>query len=78
MRRTAQCKPPVVDGRFVVEGVIALHDRRVPGTKGNIDHLAVGPGGVYIVDAKRYEGKVERRDVGSFFRPDARLYVNQP
>ncbi len=58
------------------EGVIALHDRRVPGTKGNIDHLTVGPGGVYIVDAKRYEGKVERRDVGSFFRPDERLYVN--
>ena len=58
------------------EGVIALHDRRVPGTKGNVDHLAIGPGGVYIVDAKRYEGKVERRDVGSFFRPDIRLYVN--
>lgn len=58
------------------EGVAALHDRRVPGTKGNIDHLAIGPGGVYIIDAKRYGGKVERRDVGSFFRPDVRLYVN--
>jgi hypothetical protein len=58
------------------EGVIALHDRRVPGTKGNLDHLAVGPAGVYVVDAKRYQGKVERRDVGSFFRPDDRLYVN--
>ena len=58
------------------EGVIALHDRRLSGTKGNIDHLVVGPAGVYIVDAKRYEGKVERRDVGSFFRPDERLYVN--
>lgn len=58
------------------EGVIALHDRRVPGTKANIDHLAVGPAGAFIIDAKRYEGKVERRDVGSFFRPDERLYVN--
>lgn len=56
-------------------GVRSLHDRRVPGTKGNVDHLAIGPAGVYIVDAKRYEGKVERRDVGSFFRPDERLYV---
>lgn len=56
-------------------GVIALHDRRVPGTKGNVDHLAIGPAGVYIVDAKRYAGKVERRDVGSFFRSDERLYV---
>lgn len=58
------------------EDVITLHDRRVPGTKGNLDHLAIGPGGVYIVDAKRYEGKVERRDAGSFFRPDERPYVN--
>lgn len=56
--------------------VIALHDRRVPGTKGNIDHIAVGPAGVYIIDAKRYNGKVERRDVGSFFRSDERLFVD--
>jgi hypothetical protein len=26
-------------------------------------------------DAKRYRGKVERRDVGGFFRTDVRLYV---
>lgn len=57
-------------------GVIALHDRRVPGTKGNIDHLAIEPGGVYIVDAKRYEGKLEPRDVGSLLRPEERLFVN--
>lgn len=64
-------------GRMIAacDGVVGLHDRRVPGTKGNLDHLAIGPAGAYVVDAKRYTGKVERRDVGSFFRPDERLYV---
>jgi len=38
-------------------GVIALHDRRVPGTKANIDHLAVTPWGVWVIDTKRYVGK---------------------
>ena len=57
--------------------VIALHDRRVPRTKGNIDHLAVGPAGVFVIDAKRYTGRIERRDRGSVFRPDVRLYVDR-
>ena len=28
-----------------------------------------------IIDAKQYSGKVEKRDVGGFFRSDIRLYV---
>lgn len=31
-----------------------LHDRRLPGTRANIDHLVVAPTGVFVVDAKRY------------------------
>lgn len=34
-------------------GVITLHDRRIPGTKANIDHIAVTPWGVWVIDAKR-------------------------
>lgn len=34
-----------------------LHDRRVPGTRANIDHVAVTPSGVYIIDAKKYQGR---------------------
>ncbi|MGE4163981.1 MAG: nuclease-related domain-containing protein [Vicinamibacterales bacterium] len=55
--------------------VIPLHDRRIPGSAGNIDHLAVTGSGVWVIDAKRYAGKVERRDVGGFLRTDERLYV---
>jgi hypothetical protein len=53
-----------------------LHDRRIPNSKTNIDHLAVGPAGVFVIDAKKYEDKrLEIRDKGTFFRPDPRLYV---
>jgi hypothetical protein len=38
-------------------GVIALHDRRIPGTRANIDHIAITPWGVWVIDAKRYLGK---------------------
>ena len=34
-----------------------LHDRRIPGTRANIDHVAVGPTGVWVIDAKRYKDK---------------------
>lgn len=34
-----------------------LHDRRVPGTRANIDHIVIGPTGVWVIDAKRYKGK---------------------
>jgi hypothetical protein len=34
-----------------------LHDRRIPGTKANIDHIAITPTGIYVIDAKRYVGK---------------------
>ncbi len=35
-----------------------LHDRRMPGGYGNIDHLAIVRSGVFVVDAKGYRGKV--------------------
>lgn len=38
-------------------GVIALHDRRIPGARTNIDHIAVTTAGVWVIDAKRYVGK---------------------
>jgi hypothetical protein len=52
---------------------IVLHDRRMPRGHGNIDHLAVAPAGVFVIDAKRYRGKVGAADRG--FRGE-RLLVN--
>ncbi len=41
--------------------VALLHDRAVPGSRANIDHLVVAPSGVWVVDAKRYAGRVRVR-----------------
>jgi hypothetical protein len=59
----------------VGDSVIALHDRRIPGTRGNIDHLFVAETGVWVVDAKAYAGKVTKRGKGSLWRPDNELFI---
>ena len=41
--------------------VLVLHDRRMPGDRANIDHIAVSPSGVLVIDAKRHKGKIEVR-----------------
>jgi hypothetical protein len=47
-----------------------LHDRRIPGSRANIDHIAVGPTGVWVVDAKRYKDKRPSLHVeGGIIRP---------
>jgi Nuclease-related domain len=38
--------------------VLVLHDRGMPGSRANIDHIAVAASGVYVIDAKRYKGKI--------------------
>jgi hypothetical protein len=63
--------------RTVGDRAIVLHDRRIPGRRSNIDHLAVAPSGVWVIDTKRYTGRVEHRDVGGWFRTDLRLYVGE-
>lgn len=40
-------------------GFIVRHDRRVPGYGGNVDHIAVGPTGVFVIETKSYRGRVE-------------------
>ena len=47
-----------------------LHDRRMPGSRGNINHLFVGPGGVFVIDAKHFKGADISIDyVGGLFSP---------
>jgi len=58
-----------------VPDIRVFHDRRVHGTRGNIDHLVIAPAGVFVVDAKHYQGLIRIRNRGWFFRPDWRLHV---
>ncbi len=59
------------------ETIIALHDRRIPGSRANIDHIVVARSGVYVVDAKNYAGQVRKVHKGGFFSVDNRLYVGR-
>lgn len=61
--------------REVGDSAVILNDRKVPGTKGNIDHLVISSCGVWVIDAKNYQGRIQRRDVGGWFKVDERLYV---
>lgn len=57
-------------------GVLLVHDRRIPGSRMNIDHLAIGPGGVTVIDAKRIHGRVRvHRAGGRSGEPRERLLI---
>lgn len=49
--------------------LLVLHDRRIPGSRANIDHLAVTPTGVFVIDAKKYAGRPSLRVRGGLLRP---------
>jgi hypothetical protein len=61
--------------RRLGDRAVLLHDRKIPRSSANIDHLAIASSGVWIIDAKKYSGKLERRDKGGWFRTDFRVYV---
>jgi hypothetical protein len=61
--------------REVGDRAVLLHDRKVPRTRGNIDHIVIAASGVWVIDTKAYDGRVEQRDVGGMFKTDIRLFV---
>jgi len=48
--------------------IAVLHDRRIPGTKANIDHIAITAAGIWVIDAKRYRGRPELKIEGGILR----------
>jgi hypothetical protein len=53
-RRTARLLGPLER-----QGWVVLHDLTVPGSRANIDHLMIGPGGVFVLDSKQYRGRLQ-------------------
>jgi hypothetical protein len=53
-RRTARLLEPLERHGWVV-----LHDLSVPGSRANLDHLVIGPGGVFVIDSKQYRGGLQ-------------------
>ena len=63
--------------KLKLQGVQTLHDRRIPGTKYNIDHIAIGPRGIYVIDAKKYKGMVRKQLNGLFWTRTEKLIVGR-
>jgi hypothetical protein len=61
--------------RAVGDRGIVLHDRAIRRSRANIDHIALVPSGVWVIDTKRYRGRVERR--GGWFGSSPTLFVNR-
>ncbi len=59
--------------REVGDRAIFLHSRRI--RNGDIDHVAIAASGIFVIDAKNYNGRVESRDVGNWRTIDRRLFV---
>jgi hypothetical protein len=45
--------------RLERHGWAVLHDLAVRGSRANIDHLVIGPGGVFVIDSKQYRGRLQ-------------------
>ena len=53
-RRTARLLDPLQRHGWAV-----LHDLAAPGSPANLDHLLIGPGGVFVIDSKPYRGRLQ-------------------
>jgi hypothetical protein len=53
-RRTARLLDPLERHGWAI-----LHDLAVPSSRANLDHLAIGPGGVFAIDSKQYRGRLQ-------------------
>lgn len=61
--------------RELAADAFVLHDRRIPHSPANIDHVIVARSGVWVVDSKLRSGKVEARALGPLWNRQKRLYI---
>jgi Nuclease-related domain len=58
-RRTARLLGPLERHGWAV-----LHDLALPGSRANLDHMVIGPGGVFVIDSKQYRGRLRLDPTG--------------
>jgi hypothetical protein len=59
-------------------GFKVLHDRKVPKSVANIDHILITSRGIFVIDAKNYKGLVSVEEKGGIFSPlTETLYVGK-
>jgi hypothetical protein len=71
-RRTAR----LLD-RLTRDGYVVFHDLAVPGSPANVDHLVIGPTGLFVIDSKQWTGSVHQGADGlvwhNYYRLDRTL-----
>src|SRR5215211_7664410 len=67
-RRTAR----LLD-RLTRDGYVIFHDLAVPGSPANVDHLVIGPTGLFVIDSKQWAGSVHQSSDGLAWHNHYRL-----
>jgi hypothetical protein len=67
-RRTAR----LLD-RLTGDGYVVFHDLAVPDSPANVDHLVIGPTGVFVIDSKQWSGSVHQGADGLVWHSHYRL-----
>jgi hypothetical protein len=67
-RRTAR----LLD-RLTRDGYVVFHDLAIPGSPVNLDHLVIGPSGVFVIDSKQWTGSIRQGADGLVWHNHYRL-----
>jgi hypothetical protein len=67
-RRTAR----LLD-RLTRDGFVVFHDLAIPGSPANVDHLVIGPTGLFVIDSKQWTGSVQQGADGLVWHNHYRL-----
>jgi hypothetical protein len=59
--------------RLTRDGYVVFHDLAVPGSPANVDHLVIGPSGVFVIDSKQWTGNVHQGTDGLVWHNHYRL-----
>ena len=61
-------RPPRAHGESIADRQVSvlavLHDLTIPGSRANLHHLVIGPGGVFVIDSKQYRGRLHLDPTG--------------
>jgi hypothetical protein len=60
--------------RLTRDGYVVFHDLAVPGnTTANVDHMVIGPSGMFVIDSKQWTGQVHQGSDGLVWHNHYRL-----
>jgi hypothetical protein len=59
--------------RLTRDGYVVFHDLAVPDSPANVDHLVIGPTGVFVIDSKQWTGSVHQGTDGLAWHNHYRL-----